>query len=120
MTDWRIYYADGSTFDSNMGSPEDAPSYGILCIVFSDEDHGRLVMQGWDWYFYHDEEKNWWGADIHGLLDQMLHNLPVRALKQGRNSPARVWRETLHRATNDPDFPPKSATCRRERPFQVT
>ena len=120
MPDWRIYYDDGSTFDSTMGSPENAPSFGLLCIVFPDEDHGRLVMQGWDWYFYHDEEKNWWGADIHGLLDQMLHNLPVRALKQGRNSPAKVWRETLHRATLDSDFPPKSAMCKRERPFQVT
>jgi len=120
MFDWRIYYDDGSTFDSSMGTPEDAPSHGILVIVFPDEDHGRLVMQGWDWYFYHGKEKNWWGADVHGLLDQLLHNLTVRALKQGRNSPSNVWRETLVRATNDPDFPPRSAIHRRERPFQAT
>jgi hypothetical protein len=120
MPDWRIYYDDESTYDSDDGPPESAPPYGVLAIVFADRDHGRMVMNGWDWYFYHGTEENWWGADIHGLLDQLLHNLPVRALKQGRNAPAKVWKETLQRAMVDPDFPLKSATSKRERPFQVT
>ena len=120
MITWRIYYDDGSVFDSSNGEPEDAPSFGVLCIVFPDNDHGRLVMQGWDWLYYHEVEGNWWGADIHGLLDGLLHNKPIRAVKQGRNAPALVWREVLNRATNDLDFPIKSASSKRERPFQVT
>lgn len=120
MLEWRIYYDDGSTFDSSMGMPEEAPSFGILCIVFPEEDHGRLVMQGWDWYYYHPVEKNWWGADIHGLLDALLHNNPFRALKQGRNTSRQNWNAVLDRATHDPDFPVKSARSKRERPFQVT
>ena len=119
MPDWRVYYDDGSTFDSSMGAPEDAPAFGVLCIVFPDEDHGRLVMSGWDWYFFVPDEKNWWGADIHGLIDRLLHNLPVVGLKQGRNTDRINWNTTLDRATHDPDFPPKSAHSKRERPFQV-
>lgn len=116
MIAWRIYYDDGSSFDSTMGSPEDAPSYGILTIVYPDKDVGRIVMSGWDWYFYHDEEKNWWGADVHGLLDQLCHNLPVRAVKQGRNAPNDVWKKAVADATNDPDFPTKNAKSRRDKP----
>ena len=120
MIEWRIYYSDKPPFDSTMGQPEDAPSHGILCIVYPDLEHGRLVMHGWDWYFYHDLEGNWWGADVHGLLDQLCHNEPIRAVKQGRNASREVWRTALHDATHDPDFPKKSARSKRERPFQVT
>lgn len=116
MIAWRIYYDDGSSFDSSMGSEEDAPSYGILCIVYPNEDFGRIVMSGWDWYFYHDEEKNWWGADIHGLCDQLCHNKPVRAVKQGRNAPDKIWKATIATATSDPDFPAKNAKSRRDKP----
>ena len=118
--EWTIYYADESTFDSTDGEPEDAPSFGILCIVFPDPYVGRLVMNGWDWYYYHPEEKNWWGADIHGLLDTLLWNRPFRALKQGRNVSRKVWETVLMRSVDDPDFPIKEGRTKRERPFQVT
>jgi len=29
---WRIYYADGSTFDNTQGNPEDAPTTGVIAI----------------------------------------------------------------------------------------
>lgn len=116
MVAWRIYYDDGATFDSDDGDPQDAPSFGVLCIVFPDAEVGRLVMQGWDWYFYHPTEENWWGCDIYGLLDRLLHNLPMVAVKQGRSAPTQVWRAVLKSATTDPDFPGKSACARREYP----
>jgi len=31
---WRIYYADGSTFDSTQGTWADAPPFGVQCIVW--------------------------------------------------------------------------------------
>jgi hypothetical protein len=31
---WRIYYADGSTFDSTMGRWADAPAFGVQCVVY--------------------------------------------------------------------------------------
>lgn len=119
MTDWRIYYDNGDTFDNADGTPEDAPPFGVLCIVFACKVNGRMVMHGWDWYFYNEQEKNWWGADIHGLLDQLMWNKPVRAVKQGRNTTETNWHDTMNRAMNDPDFPIKSSYSKRERPFQV-
>jgi hypothetical protein len=116
MLQWRIYYDNGQVFDSTEGKPEDAPSHGILVITEKDQDHGRLCLNGWDWY-YHDGEC-WWGADLHGLLDRLLHNLPTHAVKQGRMAPQKVWHDTLDRAVTDPDFPAKGAKHKRERPFQ--
>jgi len=34
---WRIYYADGSTFDSTQGSWADAPAFGVQCVVYYHE-----------------------------------------------------------------------------------
>ena len=31
---WRIYYADGSTFDSGQGEWADAPPFGVQCVVY--------------------------------------------------------------------------------------
>lgn len=31
---WRIYYADGSTFDSTQGQWADAPPFGVQCVVY--------------------------------------------------------------------------------------
>jgi hypothetical protein len=104
---WRIYYSDGSTFDSEQGSPEDAPSFGVVCIVQPDPDRKRNIMHGWDWYYYNDVEGNapmWWGCDVAGLHDRLLHNLGVRAVKLGRTVSNDVWQKLLKRADLDPDF----------------
>jgi hypothetical protein len=31
---WRIFYADGSTFDSTMGTWAEAPPFGVQCVVY--------------------------------------------------------------------------------------
>lgn len=116
MIKWRIYYDDGSTFDNTNGEPSDAQGYGIIAIVEADDAMGRVVLNGWDWY-YHDGQ-NWWGADIHGLLDRLCHNLPTFGVKQGRMVSADTWKDTLDRAVTDPDFTPKSGIHKKERPFQ--
>lgn len=116
MVNWRIYYDDESTFDSNDGNPADAPGYGIIVIVVYDHDNGRLVLNGWDWY-YHDGQ-SWWGADLLGLVDRLCHRLPTIAPSQGRMCSTELFRQTLIKAMNDPDFPPHNGRVKRERPFQ--
>ena len=73
-------------------------------------------MHGWDWYYWMPGERQWWGSDIHGLLDRLLHNLPVLALKQGRSVSNRDFQATMRAAGEDPDFAPKSAYRNGERP----
>lgn len=31
---WRIFYADGSTFDSTMGTWAEAPPFGVQAVVY--------------------------------------------------------------------------------------
>jgi hypothetical protein len=113
---WRIYYDDGATFDDTQGDPDAAPAFGIVCIVQPDADVGRMVLQGWDWYYWEPDDGLWWGSDVYGVLDRLLHRLPVVALGQGRLVASPTFRTILQRAIEDPDFPIKSATRRFERP----
>ena len=116
---WRIYYDDGTTFDSSMGEPDAAPSYGVVAICTTDESHGRLVVNGFDFYCYETVAGEWYGCDQWGMVDKLLHNLPFTAWKMGRTVRTAVFSEIIQKATTDPDFPPKSARSRRERPQQV-
>lgn len=116
MADWRIYYSDGTTYSSVDGEPTDAPAHGVICVVCPHEDVGRTVMHGWDWYYYVPSTKNWWGSDIHGLLDRLLHNLEVVGLKQGRSVATPKYREIYKAASLDPDFPLKTSMGKGERP----
>lgn len=118
MIDWRVYYSDGSTFDNSKGEPDDAPAFGVVCIPQPDLVTGRMIMHGWDWYYYVPDSDQWWGSDLQGVLDRLLHRLPVLALLQGRNVSNEVFREIFGRADKDPDFPLKSAKHRYESPSQ--
>ena len=116
MAAWRIYYSDGATFSSVDGEPTDAPAFGVICVVFPDADVGRIVMHGWDWYYYVPEDKNWWGSDIHGLLDRLLHGLPLVGVKQGRSVATPTYKSIFKTASLDPDFPVKTSIKKGERP----
>lgn len=66
---WRIYYADGSTFDSTQGWPSDAPREGFIGAIGYAEDKTRYIMSKWDFYRYDHGAKQFWGCDIWGLQD---------------------------------------------------
>lgn len=117
---WKIFYSDESTFSSEEGSPLEAPSFGILVIVQSDSGEvdsvGREVLNRWDWYFYEPTRGEWWGCDLQGLLDRLLHNLPTVAVKQGRSVHNSLYKKVVNKATKDPDFPIRSGSKFTERP----
>lgn len=105
---WRIYYDGGATFDWQQGRPEDAPAFGVLAIVQDGEPGdphalAREIITRFDWYWWTGAE--WYGGDRDGFVDRLLHALPVHALKQGRTTSNRGYREILMRVQNDPDFP---------------
>lgn len=115
---WRIYYWDGSTFDSNDGRPYDAPGYGVQCIVQPHPDVGRTVTHRFDWYYWSPETSEWWGStDLFSVLDLVLHRTGVidpRTLCQARHS--NDYQQILAAALVDPDFPVKSASLPSETP----
>lgn len=112
MLDWRIYFADGNTFDSTQGAPEDAPALGVVAIVCRDPDPhgaGRYVLHGggsrrtpMDYYWFDNGE--WYGGDLFGLFDFLMRRSRV---KFGRTISNATFAAIIKRATDDPDFTPK-------------
>lgn len=115
MIRWRVYYDDGSTFDSSMGEPHEAPGLGVQVIVQTDPRVGRVLLTRFDWYYYRYDLDEWWASDYFGLLDQLTHDTTrsVGAVRAGRNAAA--YDEILLRAVHDPDLPPKSGRLVGER-----
>lgn len=113
---WRIYYGDGSCFDSSMGKPEDAPPVNVQVILQPHKENGRQTIHLWDWYYWYKDY--WYGADIWGLLDQLLWNR-VTAVKQGRMTTNEQYEEIMKKAISDPDFNHQTAEILRPKPKQV-
>lgn len=105
---WRVYYGDGAT----RGSDEDRatmPRRGVVAVVYPDPETGRAVLHRWDWYYL--RRGDWWGSDVFGLLDQMMHYADeIELVLQGRTFTNDRYRAVLARAFADPDFPPRSAS----------
>lgn len=49
---WRVFYADGSTYDSTMGTWAQAPPFGVQCVVYYHEPPYKTLMSGRDVYGY--------------------------------------------------------------------
>jgi hypothetical protein len=65
---WRIYYADGSTFDSSMGTWADAPRFGVECVVYYHEPpYKTLDIRADGVYEYMGKEEDGYGDIKVGL-----------------------------------------------------
>lgn len=107
---WRIYYADGSTFDSTQGEPVDAPLDGFICAVGYTAVGKRYITHGKNHYIWHEEEQEWWAIDWHGILDRVRmfareDKNPFPAYKEGRMVGDQRFQELMNLAHRDPDFP---------------
>lgn len=102
--DWKIFYEDGSTYSSDDGPPETAPALGVQVIVQEDLDTGRYNQSGSDYYVFRDGR--WWGVDIFGLFDFLIHHAPVTF---GRTIANKDYLEIYYQAEADPAFPRRSA-----------
>lgn len=103
MRDFRIYYADNTTYD---GDPFQAPALGVLVIVEKDPDHGRRIVAGKDYFVWTGER--WYTVDYIGMIDYLIIPGPKRVLI-GRTVPNQQWYDTFKKADEDPDFPTRTA-----------
>jgi len=102
---WRIYYDDGSTYDSSMGEPHEAPPEGVLCIVYRDQHGKRFIASHQPFYCFDVKTHEWWPIDMAGLLDRLRRNL-IYAFKEGRSVDNAEFQAVMRRADQDPDFTP--------------
>ena len=106
MLKWRIYYSDGSTFDDTQGTPEQAPSLGIVIINQSGHDGGPLSLAGFDYYWH---ENDWWyGGDLFGFWDYLQR---TGIGKFGRVMFTPDYRALRDKAEKDPDFVVPGCSC---------
>lgn len=108
MINWRIYYADGTRWDSTFGTWEDAPTDGVVCVVVRDPEFGRLILNGLDYYYSLSDDEIGHTRDIGPQL-----RARARWLKFGAAVPRLEWKDALREAINDPDFPPSQKPQRR-------
>lgn len=93
--DWRIYYADETTYSSDDGMPDLAPAWGVIVILVPEWS----LWFGKDWYWYRDGE--WFGGDWFGLLDHLLHERAATLIFAGRTVPDATYKRILARAIAD-------------------
>ena len=114
MIEWRIYYGDGATVDSDMCQPQDVPTYDCQVIVQRDPVNNRSLMDGHDWFIYHRSQQHWLGIDASGLYDYLLHDFQnVQVVLQGRMTSNRHFNAIYQTAVNDPDFPRRAGGLNR-------
>lgn len=113
---WRIYYGDGLTYSSEDGLINGSYPFNVQAVVQADEDVGRQILNGFDWYIY--KSGRWYGIlDIPSLLDQAVHDLEqITIIRMGRMIPSKQYQGIMRRAREDGDFPEKSAVSRIEKP----
>ncbi len=104
---WRVYYDDGSTFDSTQGNPDNAPPWGVICINQISVEHGRNIAAYLDYYVY-DPEDGWIGIKWDGVIDRLANRLSLDGFLVGRTVSRHRFQEIMLKADKDPDFPPKT------------
>lgn len=116
MTDWIIYYSDGSSFSSDDGGPGDAPRDGVQVIVNRDEGRcGRLFWHGSDFYCWQEGEWVPRNNDA-GLFDYLRQPGTEKIVLQGRGIRYQAFIDIYNRAVEDKRLPQKDARDHREPP----
>lgn len=116
MVAWRVYYADGATFDSSQGAPEDSPREGVAAIVqhYDCAHHPSAIIKpeaavyvgaalSANFYVWRPDAGEWIGTlDIFGVVKQAERRAVL--LRQGEMMPHEAWERVWLRASSDPDF----------------
>lgn len=95
---WKIYYADNSTFSSLNGTPYEAPSKGVIVITQKEDN-----VKGWrtvigDYYVY--QSWGWEGVDYAGLFDYLTDS-GCKTVKLGRTIPTNDFDRIFSRARTE-------------------
>lgn len=80
MARWKIWYSDGTTFDSDQGSPVDAPAKGVALVQTEDGRCGRRNLKMQDWYRWCPRSDRWFDGDAYTLLREHQRHGTVTAL----------------------------------------
>lgn len=100
---FKVYYDNGATYT---GDPFLAPALRVLVIVEENQEHGRKLVSGGDYYVW--EKEHWYAVDYPGMIQYLVSPGPRRVLL-GIMVEGNLWNATMKEARNDPDFPSQTA-----------
>jgi len=103
---WRIYYADGTTYDSDQGDPWDAPATRVILILNRHHDSREAAYFQWmnDYYLWKDNR--WYATDYGALMFYWFiekYDHP-RASLAGETVDNETWNRIREIAKADKDF----------------
>lgn len=76
---WKIFFADGTTFDSDQGSPAEAPPKPVAVILTEDGRCGRRVLKLMDWYRWSEQDDRWYDCEAFDVLFALAEHGTVTA-----------------------------------------
>lgn len=117
MTNWVIFYDDGSSFSSDDGGPGDAPRDGVQVVSIANDRVGRVHWHQRDYYCWHDNE--WISRDIHGVMDYLRQPGIEKIVLQGRAIAYRRFVAVLELARYDTRLPMKQGRLQDEPDWPV-
>lgn len=113
--DWKFFYVDGSTTDSDTATKDDVQTWGIAAIVQPEPIRlGREILNRWECYFH--DGVAWRGTDFRTVIDRLLHQLPVEGYCEGTTPDRATFKALYTAAHDDPAFPEKVAYSHEESP----
>lgn len=109
--DWIIYYADGSSYSSLDGAPEDAPRLYVECIAVAHISCGNYVLAEQNFYCWHTDEEppQWVPHDTPGLWQYLAAPGAIKIVLQGYWIDRRRYAQIRTDAQRDPRLPPVTA-----------
>lgn len=102
--EWRVYLADGSTFDSTQGGPDDVPrSPRVVCIAQPcGKEAFRTVLTNGDWYVWRDDLGCWMEHSDQAIALEFVDHAPViGAVRAGKYTSRPVFESLWERARAD-------------------
>jgi len=105
---FRVYYADGATFEGDFSSINSLPKWGVVAIVQADKEHGRKIISGGDYYVYElEDDFGWVACDKESVYYYREMGYPKDLI--GVMVSTKKWTRIMKAAHNDPGFKTQTA-----------
>ena len=88
---WRIKYMDGTEWANINGPPENAPAFGVLCVMQSEGT--TPILQGRPFYVYDYIEDFWHNTDLIGMLGRLRLRPLKTVVKEGFEISDDAWKQ---------------------------